>query len=62
MTKIVVISQQANHGHLCSNQARNQLGRPRGAMSFLRGTQIFLTMSNSFKPCPTHFYRGEKIF
>jgi len=29
-------------------QARNQLGTPRGAKSFLRGAQIFYTMSNIF--------------
>jgi len=43
-------------------QARNQLGTPGGAKSFLRGAQIFLTMSNSFKLCPTHLSReGEKF-
>jgi len=36
-------------------QARNQLGTPGGA-------QIFLTMSNSFEPCPTHFSRGDEKF
>jgi len=30
-------------------QARNQLGIPGGAKSFLRGAQIFWTVSNSFK-------------
>jgi len=43
-------------------QARNQLGAPEGVKSFLRGAQIFWTMSNSFKRCPTHFSRGAKIF
>jgi len=40
-------------------QARNQLGIPGGAKSFLRGAQIFLTLPNSFKLCPTHFPGGE---
>ena len=30
------------------NQARNQLGTPGGTKSFLRGAQIFWTMSNAF--------------
>jgi len=48
---------------LLFNQARKQLGIPGGAKSFLRGAQIFLTMSNSFELCPTHFSRGgRKIF
>jgi len=43
-------------------QARNQLGTPGGVKSFLRGAQIFWTMSNIFKLYPTHFSRGgEKI-
>jgi len=29
-------------------QARNQLGTPRGAKSFLKRAQIFKTMSNTF--------------
>ena len=33
-------------------QARSQLGTPRGAKSFLRGPQIFYTMSNIFEICP----------
>ena len=37
------------------------LGHQEG-QSFLRGGQIFWTMSNSFKRCPTHFSRGGKIF
>ena len=46
-----------------SHQARNQLGTLRGAKSFLRGAQIFWTMSNSFKIYPTNFSRGgAKIF
>jgi len=36
------------------SQARNQLGRPRGAKSFLRRAQFLKTTSNSFKVCPTH--------
>ena len=43
-------------------QARNQLGIPGRANSFLRGAQIFWTASNSFKLCPTHFSRGAKNF
>ena len=44
------------------NQARNQLGTPGGAKSFLREAQIFWTMSNTFKLYPTHFSReGEKF-
>jgi len=44
------------HGH---GQTRNQLGTPGGAKSFPRGTQIFSTMSNIFKLCPTHLSRGK---
>ena len=43
-------------------QARSQLGTPGGAKSFLRGAQIFWTMSNSFKLYPTHFSGGAKNF
>jgi len=43
-------------------QARNQLGTPGGAKSFLRGAQFFWTMSNSFKLYQTHFSRGAKNF
>jgi len=43
----------------CYLQACNQLGTPGGAKSFPRGAQIFKTMSNSFKLCPTHFSGGE---
>ena len=43
-------------------QARNQLGHQGGAKSFLRVAQIFESMSNTFKLCPTYFYRWcEKI-
>ena len=37
-------------------------GTPGVAKSFPRGAQIFLTMSNSFKLCRTHFYRRAKNF
>ena len=42
-------------------QGRNQLGTPGVAKSFLRGPN-FLTMSNSFDLCSTHFSRREKKF
>jgi len=45
-----------------SNQARNQLGAPRVAKSFLRRDEIFQTMSNSFQLCPTDFSRAAKRF
>jgi len=38
-----------------SNQARNQLGTPGVAKSFLRGAQIFQTMPDRF------FQGGEKV-
>jgi len=44
----------------CYTQARNQLGTPGWAKSFLRGVQIFWTMSNTFEVCPTHFSRGSE--
>jgi len=45
-----------------SNQARNQLGTPGVAKSFLRGSQSFQTMSNSFQLHATNFSRGgEKV-
>ena len=43
-------------------QARYQLGTPGGAKSFPRGAQIFWTMSNIIKLCPTHFSSGAKSF
>jgi len=43
-------------------QARNQLGTPGGAKSFPRGANIFWTMSNIFKLCPTDFSRGGEYF
>jgi len=44
-------------------QARNQLGTPEGAKSFLRRAQMFQTLSNSFKLCSTHFSTaGEKCW
>jgi len=39
-------------------QARNQLGTPRGAKSFLRAAQFFYTMCNRFELCPKYFSRG----
>jgi len=41
------------------SQTRNHLGTPGVAKSFLRGDQIFQTMSNSFQLCPTDFCRGD---
>ena len=50
-------------GWVSLSQARNQLGTPGGAKSFLRGAQIFWTMPNTFKRCKTHFsWGGMKIF
>jgi len=43
-------------------QAHNQLGTPGRAKRFLRGAQIFWTMSNNFELCPTHFSRGREKF
>jgi len=43
-------------------QVRNQLGTPGVATSFLRGAQIFKTVSNSFQLCSTHFFTGAKNF
>ena len=45
-------------GRATPGQARNQLGSPWGAKSFLRGAQFFWTMSNNFNRCPMHFSRG----
>jgi len=45
--------------HIALIQARNQLGIPGRAKSFLGGAQIFQNMSNSFKLCPTHFSRKK---
>jgi len=42
---------------LTEKQARNQLGTPGGAKSFLRGAHIFCTMSDIFKLYPTHVNR-----
>jgi len=47
---------------LVDTQARNQLGTPRVAKSFLRGTKIFQTMSSSLRLCPTYFSSGDKRF
>jgi len=50
---IVAVSQR-------KTQARNQLGTPGVAKSFLRRAQIFLTMSNSFQLCSAHFPGGRR--
>jgi len=42
----------------CKQQALNHFGTQGGAKNFLRGVPIFLTMTNNFKLCPTHFSRG----
>jgi len=42
------------------NQARNQLETPGMAKSFLRGAQIFQTMSNSFQLRPADLSRGGR--
>jgi len=55
-------SAPANNSTRRAKQARNQLGTPPGAKSFLRGTQIFWTTSSSSKLYPTHFSRGGKFF
>jgi len=39
-------------------QARNQLGTPGGAKEFSERGQMFSTVSNILKLCPTHFCRG----
>jgi len=41
------------------HQARNQLGTPAAAKSFLRGARIFWTMSNSFQRYAQHIFPGE---
>ena len=43
-------------------QARNQLGTPGRAESFLRGGQFFETMCNSFKIRPKRFSCGGENF
>ena len=43
-------------------QARNELETPGMAKSFLRGAQVFVTMSSSFQLCPTDFSRGDENF
>ena len=43
-----------------SKQARKQLGTPGVAKSFLRGPQIFQTVSTGFQLCPTDFSMGGK--
>jgi len=47
---------------LKSVQARNQLGTPREAKSFLREAQIFYTMCSRFELRPKHFFRGDEKF
>ena len=39
-----------------------ELRTPGGAKSFPRGAQIFWTVSNIFKLCTTHFFRGYEKF
>ena len=58
---ITIIRQKANPSDGFA-QARNQLGTPGLAKSFLRGAQIFQTMSNSFQLCPKCFSRVQKRF
>jgi len=41
------------------NQAGNQVGTPGGAKCFLKGAQIFQTMSNAFKLYVQHIFPGE---
>jgi len=63
--KVIWVFVPGHSGVTCNetaNQARNQLGTPGGAKSFPRGGQIFWTMSNIFKICPTHFSRGGEKF
>jgi len=51
--------------HICAradDQARNQLGTPRGAKSFLRGAQIFYTMSIGLNYVQNIFPPGAKNF
>ena len=45
-----------NERPIRAKQARNQLGTPGGAKSFLRGVQVFYTISNTF------FQMGRKKF
>jgi len=66
--KMRFFGSNASHSHMilfhtCFFQARNELGTPRGAMSFLRGAKNIWTMSNSFQFCPPRFSRrDEKLF
>jgi len=50
----------ADREHKGLNQARNHLGTPGGAKSFLRGAQNLYTMSNSFKLYVQHIFPGER--
>jgi len=56
------ISSDKSYSNLCYKQAGYQLGTPGGAKSFLSGAQMFQTLSNSFKLCPTHFSKGRRKF
>jgi len=40
---------------------RNQLGTPRGGEEFSEMVQIFPTMPNNFKLCPTHFWDAHSV-
>jgi len=44
-----------------ANKPVTSLGHQAGRKLF-GGDQIFKSMSNSFKLCPTHFFRGAKNF
>ena len=65
--KMRFFGSNASHSHMilfhtCFFQARNELGTPRGAMSFLRGAKNIWTMSNCFKFCPKRSSRGEEKY
>jgi len=69
---VKVSNKHSDRGHSSNNlelltdrtfrKVRNQLGTPGGAKSFPRGAQMFRTMSNIFKLCPTHFSSGGENF
>jgi len=50
--------QQGKYNFLTSRQVRNRLGTPGVSKSFLKGAQIFQSVSNSFKLCPKRFFQG----
>jgi len=52
------ISLSDKHNAMVRSRHVTNLGDQDEEKSFPRGTQIFLTMSNSFKLCPTQFSRG----